>query len=59
MPQDPGFPVQEGAESEAPLEEANTESFLLSFVEPQRGHCVPRHSEERTRISLSALQDSQ
>ena len=36
-----------------PLAEANTESFLTSFDEPQWGHLLPTQSLERTRISLS------
>jgi len=34
-------------------EEANTDSFFVNFVEPQRGHFAPFHRLERTRISLS------
>ena len=54
MPHDLGEPVQDGA-SEPSLEtdDAKTENFLLSFVEPQCGHVVPFQSLERTRISLS------
>jgi len=54
IPQERGVPVQEGASLAAPpAEEAKTESFLVSFVEPQAGHFVPFQSFERTRISLS------
>lgn len=54
-PQERGWPVQAGAGSlAAPPVEANTESFLVSFVEPQRGHRVPSHFAERTSTSLSA-----
>ena len=54
MPQELGLPEQTGASLTAPaLAEANTESFFVSFVEPQFGHFVPFHSRERTRISLS------
>jgi hypothetical protein len=53
MPHDPGVPVHEGASLALPVEEANTENFLASFVEPQCGHFVPFQSLERTRISLS------
>jgi hypothetical protein len=40
-------------------EDAKTESFLASLVEPHCGHFVPFHSLERTRISLSASHCSQ
>ena len=53
MPHELGFPVQDGPSSLPPPEEANTDSFLESRVEPQLGHLVPCHSLERTRISLS------
>ena len=56
MPQEPGFPEQEGASDPPPLPpalEANTENFLDSFVEPQCGHLVPSQLLERTRSSLS------
>jgi len=51
-PHDFGWPVHTGASSAPPLE-ANTDSFLLSFVEPQCGHAVPSHLVERTSTSLS------
>jgi hypothetical protein len=35
------------------LDDANTDSFFSSFVEPQCGHFAPFHLLERTRISLS------
>jgi hypothetical protein len=35
--------------------DANTDSFLESFFEPQFGHSVPSQCVERTRISLSRL----
>jgi hypothetical protein len=44
---------QAGAGSLAAVLEANTESFLASFVDPQCGQRVPFHRLERTRISLS------
>jgi hypothetical protein len=48
-------PSQGGADALMPaLLEAKVDSFLVSFVEPQRGHLVPFHFAERTRISLSA-----
>jgi hypothetical protein len=43
------------APSSVALEE-KTDSFLLSFLEPQWGHAVPFHRLERSRISLSLLQ---
>jgi len=51
-PHDFGWPVHTGASSAPPLD-ANTDSFLLNFVEPQCGHAVPSHFVERTSISLS------
>jgi hypothetical protein len=36
-----------------PAAEANTENFLLNFVEPQWGQGVPSHLTERTNTSLS------
>jgi hypothetical protein len=60
MPHDRGFPEHEASFGAGdPFEEANTESFFESFVEPQLGHFVPFQSFERTRISLSASQLSQ
>jgi hypothetical protein len=60
MPQDRGVPVHDGASLLAlAVEEAKTENFLDSFVEPQRGHWVPAQSLERTRISLSCSHFSQ
>ena len=55
IPQELGVPLHEGASPalSLPPEEANTESFFESRVEPQWGHSVPFHSIERTRISLS------
>jgi hypothetical protein len=41
------------------LDEANTDSFFASFVEPQRGHFAPFHRLERTRSSLSRSHFSQ
>jgi hypothetical protein len=51
-PHDFGCPVHAGASSAPPLE-ANTDSFLLNFVEPQCGHAVPSHFVDRTSTSLS------
>jgi hypothetical protein len=48
--------------SAAPAEdpdEAKTESFFSSFVEPQCGHFAPFQRLERTRISLSLSHFSQ
>jgi hypothetical protein len=53
MPQEWGFPVQEGSEAPSAAPEANTENFLASLGEPQCGHFVPDQSLERTRTSLS------
>jgi hypothetical protein len=53
IPHEPGVPLHEGASLAPPVEEANTENFLSSFVEPQYGHGVPCQSLERTRSSLS------
>jgi len=57
------LPVGETAQaSAAPAEEpdeANTDSFFFSFVEPQCGHFAPCHRLERTRISLSLSHFSQ
>ena len=59
MPQELGWPVQLGA-SPPPVEAAaNVENFLVSLVEPQCGHFVPFHSEERTSSSLSFSQAPQ
>jgi hypothetical protein len=44
--------VHAGASSAPPLE-ANTDNFLLNFVEPQCGHSVPSHFVDRTSTSLS------
>ena len=59
MPQERGLPEQVGASCAAPFVEANTESFFSSFTDPQRGHFVPSHALERTRISLSRSQPVQ
>lgn len=37
----------------SPMDEAKTDSFFVSRVEPQCGHCVPFQSLDRTSISLS------
>ncbi len=44
---------QAGAGSASPPEEAKTENFFWSLVEPQWGQGVPFQSAERTRSSLS------
>jgi hypothetical protein len=51
-PQDRGVPEHVGASSAPPLD-ANTDSFLLIFFEPQCGQGVPSHLLERTSTSLS------
>jgi hypothetical protein len=58
-PHELGRPVQAGASSPEALPEANTESFLLSFVDPQCGHSVPCQLTERTSTSLSFPQFAQ
>jgi hypothetical protein len=52
MPHELGLPEHTGASSPPPPE-AKTESFFVSFVEPQLGHLVPFQSFDRTRISFS------
>jgi hypothetical protein len=52
MPQERGFPVQTGSAPLAVLE-ANTDSFLEIFFEPQCGQGVPSHLALRTSSSLS------
>lgn len=61
IPHELGLLVQAGAALVPPpaVAEANTESFLASFFEPQCGHAVPFQSLERTRISLSRSHFSQ
>ncbi len=51
--------AQASAAPEEELDEANTDSFFSSFVEPQCGHFAPFHLLERTRISLSLSHFSQ
>jgi hypothetical protein len=59
-PHDRGVPVQaDPLRLSAAAAEANTENFLESLVEPQRGHLAPCHLLERTRISLSVSHFSQ
>jgi len=53
LPHERGVPEQEGSVAPPPPEDAKTDNFLESFVDPQRGHFVPFQSFERTRISLS------
>jgi hypothetical protein len=53
MPHELGLPVQVGAPPSPATDEAKTDNFLESFVEPQCGHLAPFHLLERTRISLS------
>jgi hypothetical protein len=54
IPQEEGFPVQEGSAPPAEVE-ANVENFFSSFLEPQAGQAVPFQWLDRTRISLSFL----
>ena len=54
------LPPQGGASlTPAATEDANTESFFDSLVEPQCGHLVPRQRLERTSNSLSFSHFSQ
>jgi hypothetical protein len=61
MPHDLGLPVQDGSSVALlpPVEEAKTENFLESLVEPHRGHLVPFQLGERTKTSLSRSHCSQ
>jgi hypothetical protein len=59
-PQERGLPLHEGPGSDAPpFEDAKTESFFWSFLDPQSGQAVPFQSLERTSTSLSRLQPPQ
>jgi hypothetical protein len=53
MPHERGFPEQDGSAPPSAPPDANTESFFVSFSEPQCGHFVPVQSLERTSTSLS------
>ncbi len=55
MQHEPGLPLHDGASEPPPFDtdDANTDNFFVSLVEPQCGHAVPFQSLERTRISLS------
>lgn len=44
---------------EPPPDEAKTDNFFSSRVDPHFGHRVPFHSLERTSTSLSASQAAQ
>ena len=59
MPQELGFPVQDGSDPPPLTVEANVENFLASLVEPQCGHVAPSQLLERTSISLSFRHFSQ
>jgi hypothetical protein len=59
MPQDFGWPVQDGAADSPATAEANVENFLFNFAEPQCGHLVPFQLLDRTSTSLSCSQLSQ
>jgi hypothetical protein len=50
---------QDSAAAADEPDEANTDSFFSSFIEPQCGHFAPFHLLERTRISLSRSHFSQ
>jgi len=61
QPHDP-FPPSHGGACPAPLpatEDAKTESFFDSLLEPQCGHFWPFERLERTSTSLSRSQFSQ
>ena len=59
-PHELGFMPQAGAAlGLAATEEANTDSFFDSLVDPQCGHFAPCHLLERTRSSLSCSHFSQ
>jgi hypothetical protein len=51
--------AQAGAPLLLAVADANTESFLESFVEPQCGQAVPFQRLDGTRISLSSSHFSQ
>lgn len=63
--QDDGLPAQSpppplGAlDAEPAVDDANTENFFSSRVDPHFGQRVPFQSDERTRISLSTSHDAQ
>jgi hypothetical protein len=59
QPQEPAPLAHEGASAPLPSEEAKTESFLESRVEPQWGHLAPFQLLERTSTSLSLSHFSQ
>jgi len=59
MPQELGFPVQDGSDAPPLTVEANVENFFNSLVEPQRGHLEPSQLLERTSSSLSFWHFSQ
>jgi len=53
------LPVQAGASPLPLFAEAKVDNFFESLADPQRGHLVPFHLVERTRISLSRSHFSQ
>jgi hypothetical protein len=59
MPQELGFPVQDGSDPPPLTLAANVENFFASLVEPQCGHLAPSQLLERTSISLSLWHFSQ
>jgi hypothetical protein len=59
MPQEPGFPLQDGSAPPSAAPDENTESFFVNLGEPQCGHFVPVQSLERTSSSLSCSHRTQ
>ena len=59
MPQELGFPVQEGSDAPPLAAEAKVENFFASLVEPQCGQREPSQLLERTSSSLSFWHFSQ
>ena len=53
------MPQAEAAAVDEATEEANTDSFFVSFFEPQCGQGVPSHRLERTSNSKSFSQLAQ
>jgi hypothetical protein len=59
MPQELGFPVQDGSAPPPLMAAAKVENFFDSFVEPQCGQAAPSQLLERTSSSLSFRHFSQ
>ncbi len=53
------MPQADAADVDEATEEANTDSFFVSFFEPQCGQDVPSHRLERTSNSKSFSQLAQ